>query len=310
MASLFALKEALASVALDHYPEGQTMSAPEYDYMNGLVVCDVSKWQGDIDFKKMKAAGACAVAIRATVGDYYTDDRFEEFWQLAKEADLLVSSYHVVTPEKPKQAQMERYLNVMGMRTPDFQPVLDCELSRDQTSERITNVIKFCADYLMDFYGDCMIYTSSGYWNAHVNRRDYWSNYPLWVAHYTSAQKPLLPADWNQWEMWQWSAGGNGQGAKYGASSRDIDLNRVRDPNFLPLEPILPPTPDPIRSADNVLPLDGACFYPRPGGDNTPVARAVGDLEMPVIVVSADGEWLQVSTPAYLWVRRDDVEKI
>mgnify|MGYP005814424153 CR=1 FL=1 len=52
-------------------------------------------------------------------------------------------------------------------------------------------------------------------------------NYPLWVANYTTADKPLLPRGWVDYLLWQYSAGRNYKGAAYGVSSRDVDLDRV-----------------------------------------------------------------------------------
>ena len=45
--------------------------------MTYMTVCDISRHNGEIDFNVM-ASKAVGVAIRATVGDYYTDPRFDE----------------------------------------------------------------------------------------------------------------------------------------------------------------------------------------------------------------------------------------
>jgi len=193
-------------------------------------ICDVSRWQGDINFNVMRAQGIEGVCMRATVGNYYTDPKFETYWRDAGNAGLLRSAYHVVAPENSAESQIDRFDRVFGNRIPDFPIVLDCELVRDQTAERITNVIKKCCDLLENFYR-VMIYTSQGFWNGNVRRRAYWKNYALWVAHYTTANKPLLPADWDDWQMWQYTSKGNGK--LYGASSSSIDLNRVHYEDFL-----------------------------------------------------------------------------
>ena len=74
-----------------------------------------------------------------------------------------------------------------------------------------------------------MIYTSPGYWNTNgkikgTSKFDArWLYYPLWIAHYTSADQPIVPKPWEDWLFWQYSAKGNGP--KYGAESKSIDLN-------------------------------------------------------------------------------------
>ena len=215
-----------------------------------FIVLDVSRWQGEMDFNKAYSAGARAVCIRATVGDYYTDPRFIENWHKAKDAGLLVSAYHVIAPALDAvfisaEAQMDHFLNVLGTRISDFPFVLDCELSGGQQVENITNVIKKSCDILEGYLGKPIIYTRKYWWDSYVSRRDYWSDYDLWVAHYTDAETPLLPMDWDTWELWQYSADGNGRGAEFGAESRAIDISRVRAPDYFDFsEPEEPPMSD------------------------------------------------------------------
>jgi hypothetical protein len=73
-----------------------------------------------------------------------------------------------------------------------------------------------------------MIYTGAWWWDGNVMPADKWSSYPLHVANYTSAAQPYMPRDWDEWDVWQWSADGNGKGHEYGADSHDIDLNRMK----------------------------------------------------------------------------------
>ena len=60
-------------------------------------IIDVSKWQGKIDFSKVKKAGFTGVMIRAGFGNkngyLYPDECFERFYADAVEAGLHVGSY-------------------------------------------------------------------------------------------------------------------------------------------------------------------------------------------------------------------------
>lgn len=46
-------------------------------------------------------------------------------------------------------------------------------------------------------------------------------NHPLWVAHYTSAAKPRIPAPWSFWTFWQYTDRGRVAGIAGG-----VDINR------------------------------------------------------------------------------------
>ena len=47
---------------------------------------DVSNWQGDIDWDKVRAAGTQFAFIKATEGGDYLDPKFAQNWQAAKRA--------------------------------------------------------------------------------------------------------------------------------------------------------------------------------------------------------------------------------
>jgi lysozyme len=49
---------------------------------------DVSRWQGTIDWPAVKQRGISFVSIRASIGDFFTDDKFDENWQGAKDANI------------------------------------------------------------------------------------------------------------------------------------------------------------------------------------------------------------------------------
>ncbi|HRE02831.1 MAG TPA: hypothetical protein PLV68_16135, partial [Ilumatobacteraceae bacterium] len=48
-----------------------------------------------------------------------------------------------------------------------------------------------------------------------------------WLLARTT-KRPQVPDGWDDWDGWQFSAGYNGRGPTYGATSADLDLNIVR----------------------------------------------------------------------------------
>jgi lysozyme len=57
---------------------------------------DVSNWQGDIDWNKVRAAGTQFAFIKATEGGDYLDPKFAQNWQAAKSVGIPRGAYHMV----------------------------------------------------------------------------------------------------------------------------------------------------------------------------------------------------------------------
>jgi GH25 family lysozyme M1 (1,4-beta-N-acetylmuramidase) len=166
---------------------------------------DVSRWQREIDWGMVAAAGHRFAVIRATVGNYYTDPRFYVNWEGARDANLLISAYHVVAPERPADSQVERLFDVLDGRSPDFPLVLDVELSRDLGPADITACVVACANLVQRADGRRpIIYTARWFWDSNVLESSEWSDYDLWVAHY-GVERPALPTGWDRWRIWQYS---------------------------------------------------------------------------------------------------------
>ena len=68
-----------------------------------------------------------------------------------------------------------------------------------------------------------IIYTSFRYWSEiFPNGWPGVDQYPLAVAHYTSKENPLMPADWQEWTMWQYA----GDVQLHGVL---LDMNRLKN---------------------------------------------------------------------------------
>lgn len=166
---------------------------------------DVSRWQREISWDKVAAAGYRFAVIRATIGNYYTDPRFYVNWNAAQEAGLLISAYHVLAPERPADSQMERFFDTLGSRSSHLPIVLDVELSRDMSADDIASSARECVTFIEDETGRRpVIYTARWFWDRHVVDDPDWNEYCLWVAHY-GTDAPSLPKPWEEWAFWQYS---------------------------------------------------------------------------------------------------------
>jgi lysozyme len=188
--------------------------------MERVAGIDVSRWQGKIDWTRVAAAGYLFAMIRATIGNDYTDPRFEENWHGAQNAGLLVSAYHVVTPLVTAEQQIKHFFQVLGGRRADLPLVMDVEREDKTAPEGITRCVKACLGEVENADGrKPIIYTARWFWDRCVLTAPEWSTYDLWVASYTTA--PILPRDWKSWRFWQYSE----SGVVPGSGSRATDLN-------------------------------------------------------------------------------------
>jgi lysozyme len=88
---------------------------------------DVSAWQGDIDWRQVRAAGTQFVYIKATEGGDHLDPKFLENWEAVKQAGLARGAYHFLYWCRPASEQALWFmLNVPADRDA-LPPVLDVE---------------------------------------------------------------------------------------------------------------------------------------------------------------------------------------
>lgn len=181
---------------------------------------DVSRWQRQIEWESVAAAGYRFVFIRATIGDDYVDPRFYLNWEGARSAGLYLSAYHVLKPNVPSEDQISFFFQTLGGRRGDMPPVLDVERDEGMEPEAITaSVITALEAMEIRDNKRPLVYTARWCWNRWVLPAASWRDYDLWVASYTS--KPLMPRDWDTWTFWQYSDRGKVPGVGAGAT----DLN-------------------------------------------------------------------------------------
>lgn len=168
---------------------------------------DVSKWQGQIDFEKVKKAGFTGVMIRAGYGNknggLYPDEKFDEFYTAAVDAGMYVGSYFYcsgqfhVAGRGSKEAAY--FLGLVKGKKFDLPLACDIELSPDgYRTTTSQNAIEFCK-YLENAGYYAMIYASdiSGF----KSRLDVsmLKAFDKWVAKY-SRQSPQYVTDWGIWQ--------------------------------------------------------------------------------------------------------------
>lgn len=221
-----------------------------FDY-RGIHGLDVSFYQDanstpqGIDFRKMKAAGASFVVIRAGQNTWEDED-FKRNYAAAKEAGLPRGVYFFYDSRVPPEAQAVLCASLIAGDHPEIGVWLDLEENYNGKYKGWQNW-KLCLNKLKQGIERVGIYTGPGYWNANkppLIELPYFKTFPLWIANYDVLQ-PAIPVPWTDAILWQ--IGTPAVGEQYGCESVEVDMNYFNgDPiaflRFSSFAPSIPPT--------------------------------------------------------------------
>lgn len=178
----------------------------EHKKANTEIGIDVSKWQGDIDFVKVKEAGCDFVIIRLgyqteIAGELKLDPYYEQNIKMAKEAGLKVGVYLYTYAKDEKDALQQADWVFQQIKPYD----LELGVSYDWESWTSFNKLQLSYHNFTDLattfinrlneYGyDGMLYSSKYYleniWTSNNN--------VVWLAHYTN--KTDYQGDYRLWQ--------------------------------------------------------------------------------------------------------------
>jgi lysozyme len=185
---------------------------------------DVSRYQGSINWRKVRADGKTFAFVKASQGQSYVDPTFEANVKGAKEAGVLIGAYHFVDAASASAARLEarHFAEVLervgGAAALDLPPVMDYENNPAGLSKSaINSVAKAFLTELESITGRRPIIYSGNSFAANFDAS--LSPYKLWVARYSTSAPYDTPA-WKQWGFWQYSDNGRVDGI-----SGPVDLN-------------------------------------------------------------------------------------
>lgn len=166
----------------------------QYKSDNTLIGIDVSKWQGDIDFEKIKEAGVEFVFIKlggqnGIDGDYYIDPKFERNIEGFKSVNIPVGLYfysYANSVSKAKEDALWVVDQIKGYEI-DLPIAFDWENWSKFNSFHISfnNLTKAAGEFINTLKSngyDGMLYSSKNY----LEKIWLKNNYSTWLAHYTS----------------------------------------------------------------------------------------------------------------------------
>lgn len=173
---------------------------------------DVSKWQGDIDFNKVKASGIDFVIIRAGYGRVISqkDPYFEQNYSRAKAAGLNVGAYWYSYADSVKDAETEANVCLEVLKGKQFEMPIYFDL---EEQKQFAKGKQFCSELVKAF---CNKLEAAGYFaGLYISRSplqthitsEVANRYALWIAEYASRVNYA-----GQYGMWQNSSTGRVSG--------------------------------------------------------------------------------------------------
>ena len=192
---------------------------------------DVSRWQGNINFEKVKNDGIEIVYIKASEGRTYIDPYFEQNYNNAKANNLKVGFYHYLTATtiSSAQAQADFFASVIEGKEVDCKLAMDYEEFYGEGKNEINRIALAFITRLKQMSGKDVI----AYSNLNNVRNTFDDNIAnaskLWLAYYGNTQNIVnIQSNWSTYIGLQYTDSGRVNGI-----NGDVDRDRFSSEIFL-----------------------------------------------------------------------------
>lgn len=219
------LQDAQNLKAHNHAPSTPDQISPDAAW--GPAGIDVSSYQGSINWSSVKAAGISFAYIRATEGTTFQDSDFSANYLHAYNAKVIRGAYHFAQPSSSSGSTQAAYFAAHGGAWSADNLTLPGMLDLEggcygmSASAMDSWILSFYNTYKSKTGRDVVIYTSPNWWDTCTND---WSGMstrsPLYIADWTTASNPIVPAGFPYATLWQYTDNGSVSGIS-GAVDRD-----------------------------------------------------------------------------------------
>ena len=198
-----------------------------------LLGIDVSHFQGDVDWDKIKQAGISFAYVKATQSVSFRDAKFERNWADISTVGLYRGAYHFYMAGHDPKKQAELFINyVKGLDINDLPPMLDLEEGGMKPGidpkKYQENVFIWLDIVEKAFSRKPIIYTDHPYGNKYLTDPKF-GEYGLWIADWEKRVEPRIPDAWKgKWVLWQRSEKGKIEGA-IGEVDHDLFNGTIKD---------------------------------------------------------------------------------
>jgi GH25 family lysozyme M1 (1,4-beta-N-acetylmuramidase) len=192
-------------------------------YRNVYKGIDVSRWQGDIDWKAVKDDGITFAMIRAGYGKATPDNMLAANVEGCEENIIPYGFYHYTYAKNTDEARIEA--NYFVSRIKDYSPrlpvVLDIEESfyNKMSNKEIAAIIDTFMEVMKANGYNTAVYSNAYFFTNNTDIDNICSNYPVWIASWGDKEKLNAFYD-GDYYMWQYSEVG-----KVNGINGNVDLN-------------------------------------------------------------------------------------
>lgn len=293
-------------VAFDNYPsKGDARPHPGVAAAHRYPIhgIDISRWQGDIDWSAVKAAGTRFVYMKATEGGDHVDPAFQRNWEGARRAGIPRGAYHFVYWCRPAHEQAIWFKQQIPADPDALPPVLDVEWNGHSRTcpkkidpELAREKIQLMLTELEQLTGKKpVIYTDITFHKDVLEGQ--FNDYPYWIR--STAAVPEARYSDRPWAFWQFTTtgrvpgirgdvdrnaffGNEGQFVGWMQGEFDIGTRRWEKQKRMPGQPSPGPDRPAAPTSDPLAPLRNPT--PEPVPEDVPVARVPGSV--PVVTSS------------------------
>jgi len=182
---------------------------------------DISRHQGDVDFKQVENANMSFCFCKATEGADYTDPLVAVYWESLLDTWMYRGLYHFARPDlragRSGGEKEGRHFASVAKTLGHYQkgslpPMLDFEKYSESDGQENIPWIQGWLDVVENELGRAAgIYTGANIWRYEVSNTADFADRTLWQVDYTKTRtEPKVIANGNwPWSFWQWSGGGD-----------------------------------------------------------------------------------------------------
>ncbi|MEO0327186.1 MAG: GH25 family lysozyme [Pseudomonadota bacterium] len=178
---------------------------------------DVSRWQGDIDWKTAKRGGVAFAFIKATEGGDHVDKKFMENWTNSGKAGMPRGAYHFYYFCRTAKEQADWFKRNVPKDPKALPPVIDMEWNHQSsckykpTAAKIRREMRSFMRMMREHYGKKpIIYTTVDFYKD--NQLALIQDHEYWLRSVAGHPSQVYPGQ--RWSFWQYTGTGKIPGIK------------------------------------------------------------------------------------------------
>jgi lysozyme len=192
---------------------GDNRPHPGVDRARSLPIqgMDVARYQGEIDYNRVRAAGIHFVYMKGTEGKDYVDPAFKTNWARARASGMAHGVYHFMTWCSTAAEQARWFKKNVPVDPTALPPVLDLEWNHDSSCKKkwskadVLEKIRVMLKAMEEHTGKLPIIYTDIPFHHDILEGEHFDN-PFWLRS-TAAEPPQRYRGRN-WMLWQWTQTG------------------------------------------------------------------------------------------------------